>query len=358
MGRDAGRQRPAGPTRLGLVNPETWAFLHDLFASLSARYATSVFAPTETRSPVFRERLTRWRLARDLSAFMARHDVVFFEWASELLAQATRLPKRCAIVTRLHRYELYTWADRINWDAVDRIILVSEARRRAFIRRYPEQAAKTVVVPVGVPAARFATKTAARTGALGTLCHLTPRKRVYDLVLAFADMAKRAPSLHLYIGGGAVAGFEDYDEAIRSLVGRLGLEQRVTFDGPVAEPWTWYPKIDVFVSHSYSEGLQVAPMEAMAAGCYTLCHHWDGADELVPPGSLYVGNDELVQKVEAYCRLSDAERAAEREHLRLHAAEHFDLERLNARVSQIIDDCVAGPRPHGVLEREPQGKGL
>ena len=81
---------------------------------------------------------------------------------------------------------------------------------------------------------------------------------------------------------------------------QLGLQDRVTFYGNVKETWNWYPKIDVFVSNSFSEGLQVAPMEAMAMGCCVLSHRWHGADELVPPENLYLTDNELVAKLAAY----------------------------------------------------------
>ncbi len=71
-------------------------------------------------------------LQGDLSAFLAAHDVVFFEWGSELLALASRLPKTTRIITRIHRYEMYEWVDRVNWDVVDTIVLVSEAKRIEF----------------------------------------------------------------------------------------------------------------------------------------------------------------------------------------------------------------------------------
>jgi glycosyltransferase involved in cell wall biosynthesis len=269
--------------RLGIVNAETWDFMRSLQPHLAATFQTSVFARTAWQSPVFRERVNRHLLTRDLSSFMRRHDVVFFEWASELLASATRLPKTCRIVTRLHRYEFYSWVERINWDAVDRIILVSQAKRDAFVKRFPDQGHKTVVVPGGISVETFACERAGVSGTLGTLCHLTPRKRVYDLILTFAALLDRIPWLHLHVGGDPHVAYGDYHEALLHLVDRLNLQSRVTFHGPVTRPWEWYPRIDIFVSHSYSEGLQVAPMEAMAAGCYTLCHRWDGAEELLPP---------------------------------------------------------------------------
>jgi len=327
--------------RLGIVNQETWDFLHELHAHLAAVHGTSVFEPpAPPRAPFMRERIARYQMDRALRAFLRQNDVVFFEWASGLLAQATRLPKTCAIVTRLHRYELYAWADRINWDVVDHVILVSEAKRRAFVARFPAHAGKTHVVPVGIPLARFPMVDRAFLGAIGTLCHLTPRKRVYDLILAFADLLKSVPALQLRVAGDVEPAYLDYYEALQRLVRQLGIEAHVRFDGAITEPSKWYPLIDIFVSHSYSEGLQVAPMEAMATGCHTLSHAWDGADELVPPECLYLSDAELVLKVEAFCNASPAERAEQRRRMRALAEDRFDSRKTCKRIGEIIGTCV------------------
>jgi glycosyltransferase involved in cell wall biosynthesis len=326
--------------RLGIVNAETWDFMSNLYPFLAATHETTVFAPSTWRAPVFRERISRHQLRRNLSGFMRNHDVVFFEWASELLAQASRLPKTCPIVTRLHRYELYAWADRVNWEAVDRIILVSEAKRCAFVGRYPAQARKTRVVPVGISVGQFDRARSPFSGSLGTLCHLTPRKRVYDLILTTAPVLERHPGFHLHIGGDAEAAHRDYDDALRHLVERLRLQSRVTFHGPVAKPWEWFAGIDVFISNSYSEGLQVAPMEAMASGCYTLAHEWDGADELLPPECLYLTADALVDKIERFCGLSEEDKDTERRAMRAISVERFDARRVNDRIGRIIESCV------------------
>ena len=238
---------------------------------------------------------------------------MFFEWASGLLAAASHMPKACGIVTRLHRYELYQWASRVNWDAVDRLILVSQAKLREFGALYPEHVHKVVVIPEAVSVARFAPSAKPFNGDIGILCHIKPRKRVYELVLAFHELLTRRPGFHLHIGGGRAPGFDEYDEAVSQLVDRLGLRDKVTFYGHVDRPESWYRLIDVFVSNGYSEGLQVSPMEAMASGRYCLAHRWDGAEELLPASNLFVTNGELVERLLRYADMSASERALSQE---------------------------------------------
>jgi glycosyltransferase involved in cell wall biosynthesis len=327
---------PDRPVSIGVVNPETWLFLQDVYDWLSARHRTTIFSSRGTSSPFFRARIDRFRLRRDLDAFMRTQDVTFFEWASSLLAEASHRPKTSPIVARLHRYELYQWADHVNWHAVDRVIFVSDAKRRDFISRFPDHSAKTVVIPEAVSLERFSFTPRSFGATLGTLGYITPRKRLYDLILALTPLLRARPDFRLRLAGGVVPEFVDYYDAIQKLVNELRLTGQVLFDVPCDRPWEWYRHVDIFISNSYSEGLQVAPMEAMATGCYTLSHAWDGAEELLPDDCLYLTNDELVAKVSHYAGLPDNERSRQRERMRALAVERFDQRRCCEQIEAVL----------------------
>ncbi len=323
--------------KLGIVNEETWAFFQEVYAELSEHHETRIFQPRSLRLPIFRERLGRILADRDLRAFLAANDVVFFEWASGRLAQATRLPKHTAIVARLHRYELYQWADEIRWEAVDRLILVSEAKRREFARRFPDQATKVAVIPEAISLAKYRLRPEGFEGNIGILCHLSPRKRVYELLLAFDELRRRRPRFHLHIGGGPHPRFPDYPGALQALVDGLGLRPHVTFHGNITRPEDWYPQIDVFISNSYSEGLQVAPMEAVASGCYALSHAWDGAEELLPAEDVFVGEGDLVAKILTYADLDEGSRKERRSRQMAMVRSRFDVDRTKVMVRQVVE---------------------
>jgi glycosyltransferase involved in cell wall biosynthesis len=322
--------------KLGVVIEETWDFFHEIYADFETRYETRLFTRRQLKSGPFHTRINNALLRTDMQYFLSANDAVFFEWSSELLALASDLPKRCAIVTRLHRYELYQWADRVNWDAVDRIILVSEAKRQEFVARFPEQAHKIAVITEAVDLRKFKFKPKPFRGNIGILCHLTPRKRVYETILAFSELAAQDARLHLHIGGSAGPAFRDYEEALRFLVRQLQLEARITFYGNIKDPWNWYPKIDVFVSNSFSEGLQVAPIEAMAMGCYVLSHHWHGADELVPAENLFLTDRQLQEKLLRYFALPEADKKQAVAALRSRACERFDLATKIPQINRLI----------------------
>jgi len=327
--------------RLGVAIQDTWGFFNEIFDEFKKQYDVSVFERRSWQLPFFHSRVNQFLYYNDLKKFMAGNDVVFFEWASELLIAASHLPKVSGIVTRLHRYEMYQWVNRVNWNVVDKIILVSEAKREEFIVRFPDQEAKTIVIPEAVPLGKFQAKPKPFGGDIGILCHLTPRKRVYELVLTFYELLQQKKDIHLHIAGGPNPAFEDYYYALQSVVADLGIQEKVTFYGNVKDTWNWYHNIDIFISNSYSEGLQVAPMEAMASGCYCLAHRWRGADELLPQEYLFYTDAELRNKILQYCETSESEKLDQKMRMRSLAQENFNIERTVSRVVDVVNEVAA-----------------
>jgi len=327
--------------RVGVFIEETWSFFHEIFEELKKNNEVTLFERRNISLPFFQTRATELINRRDLINFLGSNDVAFFEWASELLAHATQLPKSCGIVTRLHRYEMYHWVDQINWDVVDKIILVSQAKKREFIRRFPAQASKVVVIPEAVSLNKFRPRDKVFNGDIGTLCDLTPRKRVYDLILAFSELNRLRDGFRLHIGGGKHPRFADYYEALLRLVSELGIEDKVIFYGRVNDPQDWYSKIDIFVSNSYSEGLQVSPLEAIASGRYCLSHGWDGADELFSEENIFYTDRELVERILRYSDASTDEKKEMIDKLGCVVRKQFDLDKIKIQIRQLVEEAGA-----------------
>jgi glycosyltransferase involved in cell wall biosynthesis len=324
--------------RVGIATEETWRFLSEIYEDFLYHYDTNVFRRRTFNWPIFRNRINQYLFTADLQAFMRTNDVVFFEWSSGLLSAATRLRKQSAIVTRLHRYEMYRWVDRINWEVVDKVILVSQAKKQEFMQRFPDHGQKAVVIPVGVDINKFKPTPKSFNGDIGILCDLSPRKRVYELILLFGELIQKNNRLHLHIGGGIRDLHVDYYLAICNLIKDLNLQDKVILYGHVSDAANWYRDVDIFISNSYSEGLQVALMEAMASGCYCLAHRWKGADELLPDANLYFTNRELEEEILDYCELPEEEKKQRRNGLRSVSCEKLDINLIKAQIRQVIED--------------------
>ena len=323
-----------------LVSEDNWTFSKEIYDDLSKRYQTQVFNRKTYNTPLLHGRLNQWAFHTGIRSLLRRCDVCFFEWSGELLVHASRMPKQSAIITRLHSFELYEWAPKINWDAVDKVILVSQAMQRRFVENFPEHAHKTEVIYNGI-SMQESTPPAHRNFHfnLGMLCTITPIKRIYEVILLLSSLREEGHDAHLHIAG-KPAGDLRYSIALQRLVEKFELHDSVTFYDHIDNTPGWLKNIDIFISNSYWEGQQVALIEAMASGCYCLSHFWDGAEEMLPSGNLYMTEAELQQKIIAYSKKPEAEKQIWQAQMRSIACEKFDIERTKIEIRNVINSAA------------------
>jgi glycosyltransferase involved in cell wall biosynthesis len=331
--------------RLGIFVGEhgNWTFFRDIYADLAQVYQTDVFVEKTYNIPLLYGRFNRWSYQNQIRQIVQRNDICFFEWASELLIPASQLPKRCAMVARLHSYELYAWAPQVNWANVDRVILVSEAMRQKFCALYPDHAHKTIVIYNARPLDVFAPVRKPFQFDLGMLASLHPVKRIYEIVLMVSGLRRRGYDARLHVAGAKWHGgtLDEYHVSLNRLVEKLDLHGAVTFYDHVTDTAGWLQNIDVFISNSYWEGHQVALVEAMASGCQCYSHFWDGVEEALPPENIYVSENELAEKLIAYSQLDDESRWLLRMNMRNIACEKYDVGRQYTAIRKVMEDALA-----------------
>ena len=126
---------------------------------------------------------------------MAAHDVVFFEWAGRC-SSPPATSDRTPIVVRLHSFELFACAPRVNWDAAC-VVLVEPRTERRFCDLFPAQAEKTRGTrPRGTvrPSAFTMSGGAAGRSAIRL-------SGVYELILSVHQLAQSGARVSLRIGG-------------------------------------------------------------------------------------------------------------------------------------------------------------
>ncbi|RPI29584.1 MAG: glycosyltransferase [Acidobacteria bacterium] len=332
--------------KLGIVVDVKSQFVNDLLSDWRSRYRTDVFSFREIQLPFSQGRVNQWLLNRSLRDFLASHDLNFFEWAGPLLIAASRLGVPRPLVVRLHSYELFEYAPHINWGAVTKVILVSEAMRQRFVALYPDCAGKAEVIPNGVQLDRFKPANREFANNLGMLCELTPIKRVYETILTVQDLRKQGHCFRLHLAGEPPKGATNarYYAAMQSAVAKLDLGTQVIFYGQVQDAERWLRKIDVFVSNSFWEGHQVALIEAMASGCYCLSHFWDGVEEVLPSEYIHATDSELQQNLVRYSEMTESEKHRHHARMRKIAEDEFDLRTSSARFCSLFSSMVSGRR--------------
>lgn len=108
---------------------------------------------------------------------------------------------------------------------------------------------------------------------------LTFQKDFENLIRAFDLLRQQRPARLMILGDGF------RKEALKQLVGELGLEKDVVFAGFVQNPFAYMSRASLFVLSSIHEGLGNVLIEAMASGCpvvSTDCPH--GPREILDGG--------------------------------------------------------------------------
>ena len=325
--------------KLGVVvDDNNWTFISEILNYWHKNFQVEEFTSQIYDPFIVQKKFKKWRLMKSLKRFMDRNDVVFFEWAGQLLIICSKLSIRKPIIVRLHSYELFPHAPYVSWENVELIILVSKAMQQKFVALFPDQAAKTRVVNCGTSIYELKSLRHRNGNNIGMLCSLIPLKRVYEVILALYELRKKGYVFRLHIGGEVCKGADNerYNASMLNAIEKLGLQDQVVFYGRVNDVVSWWGKIDMFISNSYWEGQQNALLEAMAGGCYCLSHFWDGADEVLPQEYLFVGNEELQEKIIEYYKMSNEEKQRHQDKQLSIVRGKFNIEDVKTRLREIV----------------------
>ena len=232
----------------------------------------------------------------------------------------------------------------------DLSIAVSQGVRDYLVRQGGLNPAKVRVVANGVDIAAI---DAARSGPLvrrelglpeglpviglvGRLDHWGKGHK--ELFTAMAQLKERHPVHALIVGGG-----RRIDE-VKALAASLGLAGQVHFLGPRRDVPDLLNAMDIFVLPSYSEGVSLALLEAMAAGLPVIVSRVGGLPEVVTDGEngLLIPPRDAESLAGALERLlADPDFAKKLgQNARKHVREHYSLERLGREINEIYEELV------------------
>jgi len=201
------------------------------------------------------------------------------------------------------------------------IAAIDAARPRAEIRR-----------ELGLPA------NAPIIGLVGRLDHWGKGHK--ELFAAMARLTARYPVQALIVGGGR------REAEIQQAAADLGLAGQVHFLGSRQDVPELLHAMDIFVLPSYSEGLSLALMEAMAAGLPVIATTVGGNPELVTDGEtgLLIPSKDADALAAALERLlaDPTEAKAMGEKARRQVEANYSLERVGTEINGIYEELVEG----------------
>lgn len=192
---------------------------------------------------------------------------------------------------------------------------VSEGVRDSLIQ-HGFDTAKCLAIPNGVELARFPASLmpadfAQRENAVLMASRFARQKDHATLVQAIGVLQQQGERIPLYLAGG---GKERLQQKIRAIVNGLGLVEQVHFLGSVSNLPERLSRVRIFVLATHWEGMPLALVEAMAAGCACIVSDVIGAREVIVDGEtgLLVPESDPLALSQAIHRLSTDLALAER----------------------------------------------
>lgn len=161
---------------------------------------------------------------------------------------------------------------------------VSEGVRTSLIERGFDPA-KCIAIPNGIDLERFPDSIlkawSEREPAIIMASRFARQKDHSTLIQALALLKEQGFTPTLYLAGG---GKQRLQRQAQSLAARLGLQKQIQFLGNVSNLPQRLGCVQIFVLSTHWEGMPLALVEGMAAGCACVVSDVIGAREVIDPG--------------------------------------------------------------------------
>ncbi|MEA2530382.1 MAG: hypothetical protein QOG89_2026 [Thermomicrobiales bacterium] len=221
-------------------------------------------------------------------------DVIFCEWClGNAEWYSHHALKHQKLIVRLHAQEVRLgFLDRINWQRVDRIVIVSEHYFDMFTERVPSMAGRALLLRNAVDCESF--DKPKRDGSefnLGLL-GICPRQKSPHLAIEIVRRLRVVDERYrLFIKGKHPSEYEwlwarpeerAYYERFYDDVNRSDLADSVVFDEFGDDVAEWFTEIGTILSTSEHESAHLAVAEGMASGAVPVIRGWAGARRHYP----------------------------------------------------------------------------
>lgn len=268
---------------------ESAAFLPDILAALSQRHEVKVIAS-----------------ANEIEIYNALKwaDVAWLEWGGVHSAIASRMPKCCKLILRIHSYEVFKPVlEAIKWEHIDLLLFVSPLIRNFFLNRMGKNIPSRIeILHNGVDTDKFTfRKNNAATGKVACVClHFNPEKQLPFVLQCFNALVQHDPRLTLHFTGKASLLSVDQLRTkiyLQHMIQQLNLKNKVFFEGniPASSMSDWLEDKEYLISGSLFESFGYSIAEAMSKGIKPLIHNYCGADYFFPKEFLFNTQDECLK---------------------------------------------------------------
>lgn len=182
---------------------------------------------------------------------------------------------------------------------------------------------------------------AAKTQVVGLVSRLIPHKGVKTFLLAIFSLGRMGFTPQVIIAGDG-----PFRDELEAFAAELGLGDQVRFLGFIEDMVSFYSALDVFVLSSFSEGMPLSVIEAMASGVPVVATRTGGVEEVVMPGAgrlVPPGDPESMAACIRDALLYPEESRIFADRARLHAGENFSLEEMIRKTEEVYEEVLTCP---------------
>ena len=226
---------------------------------------------------------------------------------------------------------------------------VSEGVREQLVARgFPSE--RCVAIPNGIDLERFPETTlvpfAQRTPGIVMAARFARQKDHATLIEAAALLKAQGVTAPVYLAGGGKASLQ---KRIQALAAQRGVADQVHFLGPVSDLPQRLMSHQIFVLSTHYEGMPLALVEGMAAGCACVASDVVGVRGVMQPGKTGLlvpeGDAPALAQVLAGLLADPARAASLGEAARAQAAQEYSLAQMHTHYQQLLERVHAHGTP-------------
>ena len=260
------------------------------------KFLTDICTFTEKRYPV---KFFEGDNINQMYELMEWSDISWFEWCTNIAVEASKLPKVCKNIVRLHRFEAYgDWPVQVQWQNIDTLITVGNSFvKEILLQKVPDINKKTrlVTIPNGVNLDKLGFIEKPRGKNIACVGYLNMRKNPMLLLQCMQKLHYIDPEYKLFFAG--IFQNPMLEQYIKHIVNQLELTDAVFFDGWQEDVNTWLQDKHYIVSGSIGESQGMGLMEGMALGLKPIIHNFPGANQIFPPEFLFNISEEFCNQI-------------------------------------------------------------
>jgi glycosyltransferase involved in cell wall biosynthesis len=247
------------------------------------------------------------------------------------------------------------WARRVALSGGSRVAVPSRRLERIALEQWRLDPKRVLFIPNGIDMARWATPGGPPPGwkregelVVGSVGVLRPEKNFGRLVRVFAKLPRDLPARLVLVGDGAERA------RLEALAAELGVAERVTFAGHMADPRPALHAFDIFALGSDTEQMPYSLVEAMAAGLPAICTDVGDVATMLPEANRALGVVPVATEDRFAAQLATllGDAALRREagaRNRAHARAQYGLDVMVARYDRLFRDLIAAHRGEAPL---------